>query len=272
MSIAFIGGGNMATAIIHGLLAKGTNASSIRVVDPSEDARRRMIAEWGIAAHAEAADAVPGADTVVLATKPQVMPAVFKALHPVLQPDQLVLSIAAGITLKAMTDALGERQPVIRSMPNTPALLGMGVSGLVAGPAARQGHRASAERILQACGRTVWVEDEALMDVITAVSGSGPAYFFLLIEALRDAGVAEGLPHDIATLLASETARGAGEMAVRGDQDVAELRRRVTSPGGTTAAALAVFEQGGLSDLVARAVQAATERGRELGRTDQEAG
>ena len=265
MIMTFIGGGNMATAIIQGLLDKGTAASKLRVVDPSEDARRRLVEQFGISAHAEPREAVPGAEVVILATKPQVMKPVFAALEPLLQPAQLVLSIAAGVTLEAMAAALGRRQPLVRSMPNTPALLGRGVSGLVAGEYADRGHRAAAERILQACGTTVWVDDEALMDVVTAVSGSGPAYFFLMIEALRDAGARLGLPDDVATLLAAETARGAGEMACRSDDDVAVLRERVTSPGGTTAAALEVLEDGRFREWIGRAVDAATARGRALG-------
>ena len=265
MDIAFIGGGNMAAALIGGLLDTGLAAGQVRVADPSEAARAALEQAHGVRTAVNGSEVAAGADVLVLAVKPQVMPAVLDELGDLVDPGQLVISIAAGIPIDLLQQAFGEVQPIVRAMPNTPALLGAGITGLCASGACRQDHRAQAETVLGAAGEVVWVEDEALMDVVTAVSGSGPAYFFLLIEALREAGMAEGLPAEASTRLAVQTAFGAGTMAARSEHDVAELRRRVTSPGGTTQAALEAFEAGGFRALVADAVRAATERGRELG-------
>lgn len=265
MDIAFIGGGNMAAALIGGLLDAGHAPGQVRVADPSDAARATIRQTHGVRTAARGAEVAEGANVVVLAVKPQVMPAVLEELGTLIEPDQLVVSIAAGIPIRTLQQVFGDAQPIIRAMPNTPALLGAGITGLCASAACEAAHREQAEAVLGAAGEVVWVEDEALMDVVTAVSGSGPAYFFLLIEALREAGVAEGLPAEASTRLAVHTALGAGIMATRSSDDVAELRRRVTSPGGTTQAALESFEFGGFRALVADAVRAATARGRELG-------
>jgi len=166
-----------------------------------------------------------------------------------------------------MASLLGDRQAIVRSMPNTPALVAQGISGMCAGPNCRAHHRAQAERILSAAGKVIWVEDENLMDAVTAISGSGPAYFFLLAEALADAGARLGLPAETAQQLAEQTCAGAGAMLRIPETHAAELRRRVTSPGGTTQAALEAFEAGGFRELVYRAAQAAERRGRELALT-----
>ncbi len=263
MIISYIGGGNMAGALIGGLSAAG-GGHEIRVVDPDAGARERLAGAFGVAAFASAGEAVPGSDVIVLAVKPQVLPAVLNDIAAHVAPGQCVISVVAGATLAGLRAALGDDVALVRSMPNTPALLGEGITGLHAGPGSREQDRRAAELILGACGETAWIDDEALMDVVTAVSGSGPAYFYLLAEALADAGTRLGLPAETARRLATHTAHGAGAMLLRGGADAAELRRRVTSPGGTTQAAVEALEAGGLRDLVDRAVTAATHRGREL--------
>lgn len=264
MDIAFIGGGNMATALIAGLARSGTRGEQLRVCDPDPGVRERLVRDFELHASNDPASCVPGASVVVLAVKPQVAPAVLERLSRLVATDQLLLSVAAGTTVATIRAALGEDQAVVRGMPNTPALVGKGVTGLYATPGCTTGHRELAETVMAAAGVCVWVEDESLMDVVTAVSGSGPAYFYLLIEALREAGTALGLPPAVAAQLATHTAHGAGVMALESGTDVSELRRRVTSPGGTTQAAIEALQAGGFHALVAAAVQAATERGQEL--------
>ena len=202
---------------------------------------------------------------VVLAVKPQVMKAVcaeFSALAATSRP--LVISIAAGIRIDQLREWLDTDLAIVRAMPNTPALIGAGATGLVANAATSAAQREQAVAILGAAGRTAWIEREELMDTVTALSGSGPAYFFLLVEALEDAAVAQGLPRETARALATQTCLGAGRMLVEANEAPALLRQRVTSPGGTTAAALDAFGAGGLRELVGDAVIAATRRGREL--------
>lgn len=271
MKTAFIGGGNMATALIAGLDKTGPASTTVSVCDPSEEVRERLVHDYGIRAVVTASEATSGSECIVLAVKPQVMPMVLEELANVIQPGQLVISVAAGTSVQTIRDALGSQVPVIRCMPNTPALLGLGITGLFAGPGCTPEQMALAEAILGAVGETVVVEDESLMDVVTAVSGSGPAYFYLMTEALREAGEALGLPGEVAAELARHTAHGAGVMAAQSGLDVAELRHRVTSPGGTTQAALEALQEGGFAELLARAVQAAAERGRELSGAEQQA-
>lgn len=268
MSIAFIGGGNMATALISGLIRSGTRPDEIHVSEPNELASHRLQSEFSIQTHAGAAAAIESADVIVLAVKPQVMPVVLKELAGVVLTDQLVISIAAGIEIATIQDALGALQSVVRAMPNTPALIGKGVTGLYASPGCSAAQRKATEEILSATGGTIWVDRESLINVVTAVSGSGPAYYFLLTEALREAAHDLGLPKDTAAELALQTAYGAGAMAGESGVDVAELRKRVTSPGGTTQAALEVFEKGRLKELVFAAVSAATDRGAALAGSD----
>jgi pyrroline-5-carboxylate reductase len=264
MQIAFIGGGNMATALISGLLRKPRPGISIRVAEPNEETRKRLRAEFALETFATAAEAVGNSDVIVLAVKPQVMPVVLQEIHNHVLPTQLVLSIAAGTTIASIAARLNPDQAVVRSMPNTPALIGAGISGLCASSHCKQHHREQAERILAAAGETVWIADEALMDAVTAISGSGPAYFFLLTEALAKAGEALGLPAKVAQQLASKTCVGAGAMLAKASEDPADLRKHVTSPGGTTEAAIAAFEEGGLRQLVLKAARAADQRGKEL--------
>ena len=263
MRIAFIGAGNMASSLIGGLLAKGLDAAQIRASDPGAETRARVSAEHGIELFADNAQAVQDADVIVIAVKPQVMKAVCQDLRAHLEPHQLLISIAAGITCTSLQNWLGN-QPLVRCMPNTPALLGKGVSGLFATAAVTAEQRQQAEDLLSAVGIAVWVDTEAQIDAVTAVSGSGPAYFFLLIEAMADAGVKLGLPREVAKQLAEQTALGAAHMAVGSDVDAAELRRRVTSPAGTTEAAIKSFQADGFAATVEKALSAAAHRSAEM--------
>jgi len=261
--IAFIGAGNMAASLIGGLRAKGLDATQIRASDPGAETRARVNAEHGIEVFADNAEAVQGADVVVLAVKPQAMKAVCEAVRPSLKPNQLVVSIAAGITCASMNNWLGD-QPIVRCMPNTPALLRQGVSGLFATGQVTAEQREQAQELLSAVGIALWLNEEQQLDAVTAVSGSGPAYFFLLIEAMTAAGVKLGLPAEIAAQLTLQTALGAAHMAVASDVDAAELRRRVTSPAGTTEAAIKSFQAGGFEALVEQALGAAAHRSAEM--------
>ncbi|CAI8966955.1 Pyrroline-5-carboxylate reductase [Pseudomonas sp. IT-P74] len=261
--IAFIGAGNMAASLIGGLRAKGLEAAQIRASDPGEETRARVSAEHGIETFADNAQAIDSADVVVLAVKPQAMKAVCEAIRPSLKPNQLVVSIAAGITCASMNNWLGA-QPIVRCMPNTPALVRQGASGLFATAEVTAEQRQQAQELLSAVGIALWLNEEQQLDAVTAVSGSGPAYFFLLIEAMTAAGVKLGLPADIAAQLTLQTALGAAHMAVSSDVDAAELRRRVTSPAGTTEAAIKSFQANGFEALVEKALGAAAHRSAEM--------
>ena len=264
--IAFIGGGNMARSLIGGLLKAGTPAAEIRVADPVLE----PLAPLGVHATRDNAAAARGGAVVVLAVKPQVMEAACRAIAAELAASAaagrapLVVSIAAGTPIAAIERWLGQPHAVVRCMPNTPALLGAGATGMCANARVSAAQRASAERLLAAVGIVEWIDDEALMDAVTALSGSGPAYFFLLIEQLSAAAAGLGLPAASARRLAVQTALGAARMAAESGEDPALLRQRVTSPGGTTAAALASFERDAFAAIVARALTAARDRGREL--------
>lgn len=261
--IAFIGAGNMAASLIGGLLAQGIPANHIRASDPGAEQRAKIAAEHGIALFADNAEAILDADVIVLATKPQVLKDVCLALAPSLQDGQLLVSIAAGISCASLGNWLGAH-PIVRCMPNTPALLRQGVSGLYANAEVNPTQRELAEQLLAAVGMALWLENEQQIDAVTAVSGSGPAYFFLLIEAMTAAGEQLGLPKAIAAQLTLQTALGAAHMAVASDVDAAELRRRVTSPNGTTEAAINTFQAGGFAELVEQALSAAAKRSAEL--------
>ena len=255
----------MARALISGLLRGGVAATDVRVAEPRAEARMELAQRFGIDTHANNTAAARGAALWVLAVKPQVMPQVCTALAGLAQAQHpVVLSIAAGIRSAQIAHWLGGDIAVVRAMPNTPALLGAGATGLYANAHVDADGHALAMRVMQAVGLCRWIEDEAQMDIITALSGSGPAYFFLLAEALEAAAVAQGLPQDIARALAAQTCFGAGRMLVEDGASASELRQRVTSPGGTTAAALQAFAAGGFTALVSDAVGAATRRGAEL--------
>lgn len=254
----------MATALVSGLVNPPRAHISIRVCDPSEMARNHLERTFAVPTFDTAARAIEDADVIVLAVKPQIMPAVLDELQGNVKARQLVLSIAAGITMESICETLGPDQAVIRSMPNTPALVGRGISGIVAGGACSMLHRQQAEEILAAAGEVVWLDDESLMDAVTAISGTGPAYFFLLAEALAAAARELGLPAETSDRLASITCFGAGAMLASSPGDAEELRLRVTSPGGTTQAAMVVMEDGKFRDLVYRAAEAARNRSKEL--------
>ena len=263
--VAFIGGGNMARSLVGGLIANGRAPARIRVAEPVDALRTALAADFGVAVHATAPAAADGAGVWVLAVKPQVMAAVCGSLAPLARAQRpLVVSIAAGIPTGRIEAWLGGDAAVVRTMPNTPALLGAGATGLFATAKVDAGRRADAEALMRAAGVTAWIDDEALMDAVTAVSGSGPAYVFLLAEALQAAGEAEGLPAETARLLATQTLLGASRMLAESGESAATLRHRVTSPNGTTQAALEAFEAGGFRALVRDAVGAAARRGREL--------
>ena len=260
--LAFIGGGNMARSLIGGLLKTGAIAADIRVAEPLAEARHALGREFGVACYAEHRLAAAEAEVIVLAVKPQVMPALQVELRDTLQRNRpLLISIAAGVRLDQLERWFGASLAIVRCMPNTPALIGAGATGLCANGRVSPPQKAQAQHILDAVGITRWIDDEALMDTVTALSGSGPAYFFALVEAMEAAAVAQGLPRDVGRALAAQTCLGAGRMLVEGGEDPAVLRQRVTSPNGTTQAALESFAADGLPRTVARAVAAATERG-----------
>ena len=263
--IAFIGGGNMARSLIGGLIATGFAKDKIAVAEPNADLREKLANDFSIAAHASNIDAARDADVLVLAVKPQMMKTVCIGLRDGVQSRKpLVVSIAAGITIHQLDAWLGGDVAIVRCMPNTPALIGAGATGLCANERVTSEQRQLAQNILDAIGISRWIDDEKIMDTVTALSGSGPAYFFLLVEALEEAAVAQGMPRDIAHDLATQTCFGAGKMLAESDVDAAELRRRVTSPGGTTQAALESFSADDFNAIVARAIAAATKRGGEL--------
>lgn len=264
-TVAFIGGGNMARSLIGGLLQAGGEANKVHVAEPVTELRNALTRDFNVQTFEDAAQAAIGADVWVLAVKPQVLRDVCAALAPIAQAQQpLVVSIAAGITGEQIDRWLGGGIAVVRCMPNTPAMLGAGVTGLHANTATNEAQRDIAQVLLSSAGKTVWVDDEALMDAVTAVSGSGPAYVFLLAEAMQAAGEAEGLPPDAARTLTVETLLGAARMLTADDTPAAELRRRVTSPNGTTQAAIESFESDDFPSVVARAIHAARVRGAEL--------
>ena len=269
--IAFIGGGNMARSLIGGLHKRGLGGRGIQVAEPNADLRECLARDFGVTAHANNTEAVRHAFVWVFAVKPQVMRAVAEALAPQAQAMRpLVISIAAGITGVQLERWLGGDLPIVRAMPNTPALLGAGATGLHANARVDAEGRKLAKELLAAAGTTAWIPDEAQMDAVTAVSGSGPAYVFLLAEAMQAAGVAQGLAPETARALALQTIFGAARMLVETREDAAVMRQRVTSPGGTTQAALETFEAGGFRDLVGGAIAAATARGRELSAANED--
>jgi pyrroline-5-carboxylate reductase len=264
MKIGFIGGGNMANALIGGLLKQGFLAADITVVEPMAENRERLSASFGVACLPAIDASILGSDILVLSVKPQQMREALAPLAGKLK-SELVISIAAGMRLADISRWLGGYAKLVRTMPNTPALIGAGITGLYAAPSIDEEARRQAERILGAVGKTLWIADESLMDAVTAVSASGPAYVFYFIEALRDAARALGFPEEQARLLAIETAVGAVALAANSVEDVAVLRQRVTSKGGTTEAALNSLNADGFKTAILRAVQAADARGRELG-------
>ena len=264
-SIAFIGAGNMATALISGLIADGTEPHKIIASDPDGEKCNALSARTGIRTTIDNEQAVSAADVMVLAVKPQVLQRVAESLKGAVQQYRpLVLSIAAGVRSQTLDAWLGGSTALVRCMPNTPAMLQCGATGLFANDRVSTAQREQAETILRAVGLTTWIADEKLMDAVTALSGSGPAYFFLVMEAMQAAGEQLGLDTDSARLLTLQTALGAARMAIESSDSPATLRERVTSPGGTTEQALLSFEKDQLREIFARALQAAHDRSVEL--------
>jgi pyrroline-5-carboxylate reductase len=263
--IAFIGGGNMARSLIGGLIRNGAAAATIAVSEPNAELRATLARDFSVAVHAENAAAAKSADVLVFAVKPQVMKTVCAGLREIVQSRKpLVVSIAAGIRIDQLDAWLGGNLAIVRCMPNTPALIGAGAAGVHANARTSATQKEWAQNILSTAGLAVWIDEEAQMDAVTALSGSGPAYFFLLVETLIEAAVAQGLPRDAAQQLATQTCLGAGRMLREDGATPAELRRRVTSPNGTTQAALDSFAADDFARIVASAVAAATRRGGEL--------
>lgn len=264
MKIAFLGGGNMAGALIGGMLASGFAARDISVIEVSPAARERLASQHGVRASSAPDAATFEAQVLVLAVKPQDMKAALAAIGGTVR-GKLVVSIAAGLRIGTLGRWLGGHGRIVRCMPNTPALVGAGITALFAAPEVSPAERGSAESILQAVGEVVWVDEERLLDPVTALSGSGPAYVFWFIEHLAEAAVGLGLSREVASKLAVHTVLGAAKLAVASSEPPAALRKNVTSKGGTTEAALRVFDEERMAERLARAVAAASRRGEQLG-------
>ena len=264
MKITFIGGGNMAAAMITGMLARGMAAADLRAVDVQEETRERLTKDFGIATHAAADLPARQSDVLILAVKPQQMAEVAKGLRPLIQ-KQLVLTIAAGIRTADLCRWLGGYRNIVRAMPNTPALVGAGIAGLYALPEVSEAGRQTAQSLLDAVGSTVWLDSEDHLDAVTALSGSGPAYVFYFLEAMQEAGRAMGLPDAASRALSLQTLAGASRLAAESPEPPATLRARVTSSGGTTERALKEMEAGHVKQHLVAAICAAQARSRELG-------
>ena len=264
-SIGFIGGGNMACSLIGGLIADGRDALGIRVADPSDQQRRAVESNYGITTSASNEDVIARSDILVFAVKPQIIKSVTAELGPVIREKKcLVISIAAGIRTESLDTWLGGDVAIVRAMPNIAVLVKSGATALYANPQVSADQRNEAESVMRAVGLTLWLDDESQMDAVTALSGSGPAYLFLVIEVLENAAIKLGLSRETARLLALQTAFGAAKMALESTEDCATLRERVTSPGGTTEQAIAALQQGDIQGLFDRALQAAHQRAIEL--------
>lgn len=264
-NIGFVGAGNMAQAIIGGLIKTGTSVDQLYIYEPNEALARQLAANPGIQVMSASVELLEYCDVIVLAVKPQIMQqalAGFRGAAP--KSEAFFISVAAGLPIALMQKWLRAAHPIVRVMPNTPALVGAGVSGLFASDEVNEAQRQQAESILRAVGSVIWVDEEALIDSVTAVSGSGPAYFFYFIEALEKAALQNGLNAEQAKILSLETAFGAAKLALESDVGAATLRERVTSPGGTTEAALKTFADLKFSEGIAEAVAAAATRARKL--------
>ena len=266
VNIAFIGGGNMATSLIGGLLADHISPTRLCVADRDSAQREHLAAQFGVGTSEDNAACAEDADVIVLAVKPQVLHEVCKDLIDTVQRNQpLVVSVAAGVRTDSLRRWLGGGDvAIVRAMPNTPALLQSGATGLYASAGVSEEQCDLAEAILRATGLTMWVDDEAQMDTVTALSGSGPAYFFRVMEGLEQAATELGLPAQSARLLTLQTALGAARMALESSEPVATLRKRVTSPGGTTEQGLKAMEAGDIDALLGKVLKAARDRSQEL--------
>ncbi|MAX51986.1 MAG: pyrroline-5-carboxylate reductase [Methylophaga sp.] len=264
-TIAFIGGGNMARSLIGGLISNDFAADNIHVSDANTEALDNLTSRYSVKTFTDNLAAIADADVVILAVKPQQLQSVIRQISPAWQQDKLLISIAAGIRLDDITRWLDfEQAAIVRAMPNTPSLVQAGATALCANDYVTSAQHELAESMLRAVGLALWISDEKQMDAVTALSGSGPAYFFLVLEALQTAGMELGLPEETARLLALETSFGAAKMALESDESACVLRQRVTSPGGTTERALDVFEEGDLRGLFSKALTAAAQRADEL--------
>jgi len=264
MRLTFIGGGNMASALIGGLIARGQRAADVSVIDPAADCRVGLAQRLGVRVAERPDAAALAGELLVFAVKPQQMAEAAAAVAPLLS-GQLVVSVAAGIRASDLSRWLGGHTRIVRAMPNTPALIGEGVTGLSALPGLSEDDRRNAEAVLGAVGPTVWVEQEAMLDAVTAVSGSGPAYVFRFMEAIEQAGITMGLTAAQARTLTLHTFIGAAKLAAASDEPLSVLRERVTSKGGTTAAALSVMTERDLPAVIAAALEAARSRSAEMG-------
>ncbi|HIC45250.1 MAG TPA: pyrroline-5-carboxylate reductase [Methylophaga aminisulfidivorans] len=264
-TIAFIGGGNMARSLIGGLISNQFTAENIHVSDANTEALDNLSSRYNVKTFTDNLAAIADADVIILAVKPQQLQSVIRQIAPAWQQDKLLISIAAGIRLNDISRWLDfEGAAIVRAMPNTPSLVQAGATALCANDYVTSAQHELAESMLRAVGLALWISDEKQMDAVTALSGSGPAYFFLVLEALQTAGMELGLPEETARLLALETSFGAAKMALESDESACVLRQRVTSPGGTTERALDVFEQGDLRGLFKQALTAAAQRADEL--------
>lgn len=264
LKITFVGGGNMAAALIGGLAGKLTAANNIHVVDINTESLTKLQQQFGVTTAAQIDAAVAESDVIVLAVKPQQMKDVVAQLLPHVKA-QLVLSIAAGIRAVDLSRWLGGHNAIVRTMPNTPALIGKGITGMVASAGVTKEQRAEADAIMSAVGETVWLDNEKLIDSVTAVSGSGPAYVFYFIEAMQQAAQEMGLTAEQGNALAISTFVGAAQLAAQSPDPISVLRERVTSKGGTTYAALTSMEESGIKQSIITAMKAAATRGQTLG-------
>lgn len=263
--ITFIGAGNMASSLVGGLTAKGYDPLKITMTDVNEDALQRARSLYGVNTSRDNSNAVKKADIVVLAVKPQVMKEVLNPIQNALtERKPLVISIAAGIPLARFAEWLGTGIPVVRCMPNSPALVETGATGMFANDKVTDKHRELTKTVISAVGLAIWVDNEDQIDAVTAVSGSGPAYYFLLMEAMITAGVKLGLSEQVARQLTLQTALGAAQMAITSSSQPAELRQQVTSPGGTTQRALEIMDQHHLPEALVAAIEGAYQRSKEL--------
>lgn len=261
-NIGFIGAGNMARSLIGGLISSGVKSTQLFATDPNEEARKALSDDFSMQTFSDNQQLVDKCDVIVFAVKPQVLKQVATTLTA--KDSALYLSIAAGIPSESLNKWLGSEKAVVRAMPNTPSLVQSGASGLFANTKVSAKQKEMAESILRSVGLTVWLENEAQLDAVTALSGSGPAYFFLVMEAMEKAGEKLGLSAENARLLAVQTGFGATKLALEMNDSPEELRKKVTSPGGTTAQAINVFEQQGLIEIFAQAMQAAHDRAEEI--------
>lgn len=264
-TISFIGAGNMASAIIGGMLDSGFKAANIWVSAPDDNHLQSIRKQFGVSVTTDNRYCAEQADMVVLAVKPQVMASVCSDIAPVVQNTRpLMVSIAAGLEAATLDGWLGGGLPLVRVMPNTPSLVGKGAAGLYANDEVKEKQKAMVESVFNSIGSALWVEDESLLHAVTALSGSGPAYFFLMLEALEEAATDAGIAGETARALAIQTMAGAAEMAGRSEHDPGQLKRNVMSPGGTTEQAIQTFEEGGMRDLVKKAYSAAYKRSGEM--------